>query len=172
MSNFDPEALREKYKPVNVRVLFICESPPPNDTFFYTGNSNLYYATVEAFKNIYAQEIDDFLEFFRAKGFYLIDLISERGKKLKCLRDDEKSSVEKMLKTKLLKFKPRSIVITPKEIADFVLSVVKELTETQQLEIDLKRDVIELPFPTFWREEYILGLTKWLKNLIERGIIQ
>jgi len=171
MEKYDLEALREKYKPTNVRVLFICESPPIN-TFFYMRNSILYYATVEAFKNIYAQEIADFLEFFKEKGFYLIDLISERGKKLTQLKDVEKISVKEMLKEKLLKLRPKSIIITPKEISDFVLSAIKELTETQQLKINLREDIIELPFPTFRRKEYISGLTKWLKNLIERRVIQ
>jgi hypothetical protein len=35
------ESLRQSYRPQQVRVLFVGESPPAGGTFFYRANSNL-----------------------------------------------------------------------------------------------------------------------------------
>lgn len=48
------ERKRHDYRPddaSDVRVLLVGESPPNGPTFFYSGNSGLFYATQEAFEN-------------------------------------------------------------------------------------------------------------------------
>jgi hypothetical protein len=44
------ERARRRCRPVDVRVLFIGESPPSGGTFFYFANSALYVATKEPFE--------------------------------------------------------------------------------------------------------------------------
>ena len=71
------EELRLRYRPSQVRLLFVGESPPANGTFFYLGNSNLWRYTHEAFRNVYGTDFDhdnSFCEFFVSKGCYLEDL--------------------------------------------------------------------------------------------------
>lgn len=46
------ELLRRRYLPKETRVLFVGESSPSGGTFFYAANSNLYFATEEAFLRI------------------------------------------------------------------------------------------------------------------------
>jgi hypothetical protein len=45
----ETERLRGRYLPKETRVLFVGEAPPSRGTFFYAANSNLYFATREAF---------------------------------------------------------------------------------------------------------------------------
>src|SRR3972149_2633508 len=71
------EELRAKYRPAKVKVLFVSESPPSGDAFFYCANSNLYIYTQEAFDKVYegrCGEGEQFLEFFKEQGCYLDDL--------------------------------------------------------------------------------------------------
>jgi hypothetical protein len=60
------EDLRARYRPRDVDVLFIGESPPAGGTFFYAANSNLYYATEEAFRRGVPEILSgDFLDDFQ-----------------------------------------------------------------------------------------------------------
>ena len=73
----DVEALRTLYRPVNVRLLFIGESAPVGNTFFYAANSHLFYAVRDAFAFAFgdaAPEGGAFLEAFKHRGCFLIDL--------------------------------------------------------------------------------------------------
>jgi hypothetical protein len=70
------ESLREQHKPKRVRVLFVGESAPAGETFFYSANSTLYYETQAAFER--AVPVRDGRGGFRASfvrlGCYLDDL--------------------------------------------------------------------------------------------------
>ncbi len=63
------EELRRKYRPDSVLALFVGESSPAGGTFFYAGNSQMYRYMREVFGHP-----PDFLEWFKAKGYYLDDL--------------------------------------------------------------------------------------------------
>ena len=72
------QALRESFKPDDIKVLFVAESPPINDTFFYSAKSGLYGYTKQVFYEFFKKEIDPyngFLDFFQSKGCYLDDLV-------------------------------------------------------------------------------------------------
>jgi len=66
------ERERRKFQPERVTTLFIGESPPHGGTFFYNEDSVLYRAMKEAFGHE-----EDFLAEFKAKGFFLDDLVHE-----------------------------------------------------------------------------------------------
>jgi hypothetical protein len=64
------------FRPDQLRVLFIGESPPAGGKFFYDGNSKLYRVTRESFEEAIPalRREPDFLEAFRGLGCYLEDL--------------------------------------------------------------------------------------------------
>jgi uracil-DNA glycosylase len=72
------ERQRHHYLPDDndVRVLFIGESPPAGETFFYHANSNLHHATREAFETAIPalRQEADFRDAFMRLGCYLEDL--------------------------------------------------------------------------------------------------
>lgn len=71
------QELREIFRPTNLNLLFIGESPPAGGTFFYEGNSNLFNYTRQVFSTIFDyqwQDEFDFLHYFQASGCYLEDL--------------------------------------------------------------------------------------------------
>ena len=49
----DAQKTRELFKPINVKVLYVAESPPTGGTFFYFENSNLYFAILDAFEGYF-----------------------------------------------------------------------------------------------------------------------
>lgn len=66
----DLEDLRQSFRPRPTTTLFVAESPPNGGTFFYRGDSLLYHRMKESFG---ADE--NFLAEFKAKGFFLDDLV-------------------------------------------------------------------------------------------------
>jgi hypothetical protein len=46
----DDETLRMRYRPEKIATLMVGESRPAGGTFFYRANSNLFYATRQAFQ--------------------------------------------------------------------------------------------------------------------------
>ena len=73
-SEFSFEELRHSYKPDQIQVLFVGESPPAGATFFYAGNSNLARYTQDAFAEVFGMTFDSaesFLDYFRCAGCYL-----------------------------------------------------------------------------------------------------
>jgi hypothetical protein len=72
----DSEALRRRYMPTEVRVLFVGESEPAGGTFFYNANSRLYAATKAGFEQALPALAtqSSFLESFKGLGCWLVDL--------------------------------------------------------------------------------------------------
>jgi hypothetical protein len=64
------ETLRDSFRPEQITTLFVGESPPARGTFFYKGDSLLYRQMKQAFASS-----ADFLPEFKAKGFFLDDLV-------------------------------------------------------------------------------------------------
>lgn len=75
----ETESIRASYRPDNVVVLFVGESPPAGGTFFYYANSNLFRCIRQGFFDAYEDERiqEDFLAFFKEMGCYLDDLCLE-----------------------------------------------------------------------------------------------
>jgi len=73
------EETRQRYRPHEVKALFVGESAPAGGTFFYCGNSNLAFYTREAFEAVLGSfgDMSGFLQAFRDRGYYLLDLCPE-----------------------------------------------------------------------------------------------
>ena len=68
------ERLRLQYRPERITVLFVGEAPPASDSFFYRGNSGLTNYMRDA---LGGPEGDiEFLSWFKARGWYLDDLVT------------------------------------------------------------------------------------------------
>src|SRR5215469_6929768 len=72
----DPrEVLRQRYRPAQVRLLFVGEAPPASGLFFYRADSGLFRAIRKAFIAAFpALRSRDFLKSFQELGCYLVDL--------------------------------------------------------------------------------------------------
>jgi len=63
-------SLRESFRPTDVKILFIGESPPAGGTFFFAADSNLFRYTNAAFTNVYGARAgtgEDFLRSLNSK---------------------------------------------------------------------------------------------------------
>jgi len=112
---------RLKYKPCNVTMLFIGESPPASGDYFYFGGKNSLLKYIrQAFVSVYGDKCgdeDEFLEFFKKGGNYLIDLSEEsiNGKQNKERRQLRKANIEP-LADRVKKINPKSVIIFMKAI--------------------------------------------------------
>jgi len=115
------ERLRRGYRPEEVRVVFIAESPPAGGTFFYRANSKLYYATREAFEAAIPslRREDDFLDAFKRLGCYLDDL-SPRPVNHLDMNDPERRQARRdgvaPLARRMRRWSPRAAVVVMKAI--------------------------------------------------------
>ena len=66
----DIEKLRQSFRPEDIKALFVGESAPAGDTFFYRGNSQMFRYVKRSFG-----DPPNFLDWFRDKGWYLDDLV-------------------------------------------------------------------------------------------------
>lgn len=169
------QALRERFKPEKIKVLFIAESPPKNDTFFYSAKGGFYNFTKQVFIELFEEEIersDDFLHFFQNKGCFLEDLCHEpKTYKEICEEIHEnkngKNGYIEKLKESLESYNPQAIIITLKEIDGFVRDAIK------RSDIILSRELIfTLPFPGKGHQnDYMSGLRAALNDPIVKNIL-
>lgn len=163
------EKIRLSYKPDTIKVLFIGESPPANETFFYKADSNLYRYTKEAFAIVYEGKCGsgtDFLRFFKSIGCYLDDLCLEPINKLdRPTRLRKRSDAVPSLAERIRVANPRSIVV-----------VMKAIIENVQEAIDKARidriSTYYLPFPAQGNQrKYVNNLIATIQRLRETTIL-
>lgn len=159
------ERTRRHYRPDEVRVLFIGESPPAGGTFFYYANSKLYDATREAFEaGIPAlRRRDDFLDAFKRLGCYLEDLSPVPVNHLD-LKDREQRRQRRTLRAEGIKPLARRMrPWSPLVVAPVVLDMVKtgDITETLRLAGHADAERADLPFPGRHRDRYVHEFWGW-----------
>lgn len=116
------EQARRRYRPDEVRVLFVGESAPAGGSFFYFANSKLYWATRAAFERGSSDLIGrDFLRSFQALGCYLDDLCPEPVNRLPDRqRRNERHASEAALADRMKEAAPRIIVVVMSGIQENV----------------------------------------------------
>lgn len=111
------ETTRRKYKPKNIRYLFVGESMPDGGTFFYFQNSNLYSYTKQVFLQNFDWPPKEFLNYFKSNSFYLDDLCQEP---INQLAESEKRKARKAyepsLAERIKNYNPLIIISIPKSI--------------------------------------------------------
>jgi hypothetical protein len=155
--------IRNNYKPTKNKFLFIGESPPANETFFYLGNSNLFKYTRQAFENAYQLDFIDnseFLDFFKSECFYLEDLCLEPVNRIsKAERTSLCEDNIEPLAERLLPLKPRVIICVKK-------SIVKQVKMAIELAGFKDITFYELPFPACGNQKrYVYELVQILSDI-------
>jgi hypothetical protein len=111
------ERLRLQYRPDRIAVLFVGEAPPASDGFFYRGNSGLTNFMRDALGGPSGDT--EFLNWFRARGWYLDDLVTtpieSLGNRRKLCREARTS-----LAARIAEYQPAAIVCLLKSISDDV----------------------------------------------------
>lgn len=111
------DRLRLKYRPERIMVLFVGEAPPASDSFFYRGNSGLTNYMRDALGGPKGDV--EFLNWFRARGWYLDDLVTTpiedlRNRRKKC------KEARASLTARIVEYQPAAIVCLLKSISDDV----------------------------------------------------
>jgi hypothetical protein len=156
----DTEALRESYKPFQIKLLFVGESPPASGKFFYHKGAMTTF-TSRAFEKVFNRVFSDthsFLNFFRLSGCYLEDMCLEPVDKMTPKERTMmlKDSIE-YFSSRLKEYSPEAIVIVLKRIESHVKEALKKAK--------ISCPIYTLPFPGFGHQKnYIKELCKILQN--------
>jgi predicted transcriptional regulator len=156
------DALRARYKPEQVRTLFVGESSPAQGTHFYRANSNLYRATRDAYADALGEDAvpssEAFLAFFRDQGAWLVDLADVPVNRLS--DSDRRVAVEAgipRLAEVIRSERPEQVVVVKRDIAD---AVRRALALT-----DVGASIVVLPFPVRqWAPVYRRDLAQFLQR--------
>ena len=138
----DTEKIRISYKPENIKLLLVGESPPASGEFFYVKSLMTVY-TSRAFEGVFNQSFTNvaaFLKFFQGKECYLEDLTATPVNKMSI--KNRESTLEQgiiQLSAKLKDYKPEVIVIVLKKIDRYVKKATKIA--------GLSCPIYTLPFP-------------------------
>lgn len=139
------EHLRRRYRPDQVRILFVGEAPPVSGRFFYRSDSGLYRAVRDTFLEAFPSlPTNEFLEVFRDLGCYLVDLCGEPVDHLaRSVRTNICGTGEVRL--------ARTIrTLCPTVIVTLVRSIRASVRRAQQM-ADWTGLHLELPYPGRWK---------------------
>ena len=120
------EAVRTSYRPERITTLFVGESAPHSGKFFYVGNTAMLRNMRRAVELSFG-ESNDFLESFKAYGWYLDDLVRTPVNKglLKSERKAKCLDARKSLADRIAEYKPGAIVSLLLGIKPFVDEAAK-----------------------------------------------
>ncbi len=154
MSAESLEQKRQRYRPQEVRGLFIGESPPANGTFFYSGDSILARHTREAFEAAFGaySDMPAFLAGFRDCGCFLVDLCETPVNRLPdSQRRDAREAGLPGLVDALRGLRPEFVAVVMAGIEE---DVMKALRAAGLLDVE----TYVLPFPVRGRQRDYVGL--------------
>jgi hypothetical protein len=135
------ESIRASYRPKRITTLFVGESAPHNGTFFYLGNTMLLRQMKRAVE-LALGETSNFLESFKAYGWYVDDLVLTPVNHLsKSERIARCFDARKSLADRIAEYKPEAIVSLLHVVEPFVDDAAKEAGS------NVPRHVV--PFPRF-----------------------
>jgi hypothetical protein len=104
------ESIRERYHPERIKTLFVGESAPYSGDFFYYGD-NAMLRNMRRAVELALGESGDFLESFKAYGWFLDDLVREPVNQLtKSQRKAKCLAAQKSLADRIAVDKPEAIV--------------------------------------------------------------
>jgi hypothetical protein len=140
------ERLRRRYRPAQVRLLFVGEAPPASGRFFYQADSGLYRAIRGAFVAALPDlREDDFLESFRTLNCYLVDLCGRPVDRLDTARRKHARTEGEIPLSRIVRRLQPRIIIT------VVRSIVANVIRAQQLSNWMGVHLV-LPYPGRWKQ--------------------
>jgi hypothetical protein len=142
------EKIRKDYQPEKIRVLFVGESIPSNNSFFYMEDSPLYKYTKEAFEEVF-KGTEFSLDFFKEKGCFLFDLTeSVSGMTHKQRVDAIANGIPKLAKL-IAESKPDYIISTKGSNINAIVMANAEVDDLVPQE-----NIFDLPAPIFGSHHY------------------
>lgn len=156
------ERRRRRYRPRRVAVLMVAESPPASGRFFYGADSALYRAVRDVFTAEYPPTDDQsFLESFRDRGWYLVDLCRTPVNHLtpRERRQAQHEAVPGLART-IRRLRPGAVVLVVRMVGPSVRRAL-QLAEWTGL-------YCALPYPGRWaiaRREFAKGFHVVLRTL-------
>ena len=135
----DVETTRKRYRPRRIVTLFVGESAPSSGKFFYCGNTALKRYMEQALQSAGLAGDDDFLERFKAYGWYLDDLVLtpvnnlQKAERRKQCRDAQNSFAER-----IVNYRPQAIVP--------MLFSIKEIVKAAADEAGSNAPIYPVPF--------------------------
>jgi hypothetical protein len=137
----DTELIRQSYRPSDIRLLLVGESPPVSKKFFYL-KSAMTKHTEQAFKNAHGASFRDdaeFLYYFKLCGCFLDDLCHDPVDDLRKAHREErlKASIDGLAQ-RIREMNPSVVAIAPKKIERYVQEAVHRS--------GLQPEVFVLPF--------------------------
>ncbi len=115
------ETVRASYRPKPILTLFVGESAPNSGDFFYYGNTALTGYMSKAMEAAGLGGDGDFLERFKAYGWYLDDLVLTPVNHLKrARRKKECRDAQSSMAARIKEYQPRAIVSLLLSIRDIV----------------------------------------------------
>jgi len=163
------EELRREYRPAQIKLLFIGESPPAGGTFFYKGDSGLARYTRLAFQRAYGLPdlaMADFLNSFKGAGCYLDDLCLEPVNRMGASdrRAAWKRAVDPMAK-RLREYSPGLIVPILRSIETSVRQAAKRAGIVDHMSPALR-------YPGMgYHSRYVAELSRLLVELREASLL-
>jgi hypothetical protein len=167
------ERMRRHYKPVDIRVLFIGESPPAGGTFFYFANSRLHDATREAFEAAIPalRREPEFLDAFKRLGCYLEDLSPVPVNHLD-LNDSKQRRERRTLRREGINLLAnRMRPWSPRVVAPVVLDMVRDIDQALLLANHAGVERADMPFPGRHYNRYVKELTAHVQSWRRRRIL-
>jgi hypothetical protein len=137
--------LTRRYRPAQLRLLFIGEAPPVSGRFFYQRDSGLYRAIRDAFRAVDPSITDaDFLQVFQTAGCYLIDACPYPIDQLDLAsRRAACQAAEPALCRTIKKLRPQMIAT--------VVRSIRSNVERAASRAGWQGPLIDLPYPGRWR---------------------
>ena len=158
------EEIRNRYDPKwvgkDIAILFVGESAPSENRFFYLRNTVLYRAFFMAFRIVYGVKEDEFLEYFQKLGCFLYDLLP-CGKKWNVASDKEKEQAIADFREFIEERRPKMVVTIMKRISGIVESEIKKTNINIVFRNNLK-----FPINSRLFYEYVEGLEKILREAL------
>ena len=156
----DFESLREINKPDAVKILFIGESRPQGQTFFYNENSNLYLCTKQAFEQA---NLPFSIALFREYGCWLYDVchVPVNGLPNAVRRDHIRAGLSQLIST-LKELRPQYTVVVKR--GDMRKIVFQSICSHGFI---AGETAFNLPFPACgWQKKYQDELAEIIRRII------
>jgi len=158
--------LQRRYRPADLKLLFIGEAPPVSGRFFYRCDSGLYRAIRDSFRILDPSITDaDFLDVFQAAGCYLIDVcldpvdhLDPASRRASCLANE--TALARTIKA----LRPPTIVT--------MLRSIRENVERATSRAGWRGRLIDLPYPGRWtrhRDIFVNKLVPELRSLTAKN---
>ncbi len=164
MNNQEIQETRKLYTPEPIRFLMVGESPPPSGHFFYDSKEEMIFTSItrkaftEALGTEYAT-VAEFLEDFKARGFYLDELYPRPVDDIPPEeKEEEKNQAIERLARRLAQYRPERLLVLSVEIE----GAVREAAMKAKLDAIIERSYY---LGNSYLYEFHAGLVGWFSDI-------